>query len=146
LIAEGDKVVARNLVTGTQQGEFRGRPATGEPVAYDEIFIFRFADGRVAESWGIAEPRERPDDSNPEDPSLPKEAAPIGVAVARAARCEAARAGSTDHGGRDDVTYPRIVDLGRGLRRQKLGRLDFGACRGDGGGSTVAMLSGCSAT
>jgi GntR family transcriptional regulator len=38
---------------------------------------------------------------------LPVEAAPVGVAVARAARCEAARAGDTDHGGRDDVTYPR---------------------------------------
>jgi DNA-binding transcriptional ArsR family regulator len=36
---------------------------------------------------------------------LGPEAAPIGVAVARAARCEAAGAGSTDHGGRDSVTY-----------------------------------------
>jgi hypothetical protein len=35
------------------------------------------------------------------------EAAPRGAAVARAARREAARAGSTDHGGRDDVTTPR---------------------------------------
>jgi hypothetical protein len=56
LIAEGDKVVARNLVTGTHQGEFMGRPATGESVAYNEIFIFRFANGRIAESWGIVEP------------------------------------------------------------------------------------------
>jgi predicted ester cyclase len=56
LIAEGDKVVARNLVTGTLEGEFMGRPATGESVAYNEIFIFRFANGRIAESWGIVEP------------------------------------------------------------------------------------------
>jgi steroid delta-isomerase-like uncharacterized protein len=56
LIAEGDKVVARNLVTGTHEGEFMGRPATGESVAYNEIFIFRFANGRIGESWGIVEP------------------------------------------------------------------------------------------
>src|SRR5262245_48118562 len=37
------------------------------------------------------------------------EAAPTGAAVARAARCEAARAGDTDHGGRDDETCPRTL-------------------------------------
>jgi steroid delta-isomerase-like uncharacterized protein len=55
LIAEGDKVVARNVVTGTLEGEFMGLPATGESVAYNEIFIVRFANGRIAESWGIVE-------------------------------------------------------------------------------------------
>jgi hypothetical protein len=34
------------------------------------------------------------------------EDAPLGAAVARAARCEAAGAGSTDHGGRDEVNSP----------------------------------------
>ncbi|MGZ5363503.1 MAG: ester cyclase [Mycobacterium sp.] len=29
LIAAGDKIVVRNTVTGTQQGEFMGRPPTG---------------------------------------------------------------------------------------------------------------------
>jgi predicted ester cyclase len=48
-------VVARNLVTGTVEGEFMGRPATGESVAYNETFIFRFANGRIAEGWGIVE-------------------------------------------------------------------------------------------
>jgi predicted ester cyclase len=55
-MAEGDTVVARNLVTGTLEVEFMGRPATGESVAYNEIFIFRFANGRIAESWGTVEP------------------------------------------------------------------------------------------
>jgi predicted ester cyclase len=45
LIAEGDKVVARNTVTGTHQGEYRGLSPTGKSVTYNEIFIFRFADG-----------------------------------------------------------------------------------------------------
>jgi steroid delta-isomerase-like uncharacterized protein len=55
LIAEGDKVVARNTVTGTQQGEYMGRPPTGKPVTYNEIFILRFANGRIAETWGVVD-------------------------------------------------------------------------------------------
>jgi steroid delta-isomerase-like uncharacterized protein len=55
LIAEGDKVVARNTVTGTHQGEFMGLPGTGRMVRYDEIFVVRFADGRIAETWGVVD-------------------------------------------------------------------------------------------
>jgi predicted ester cyclase len=55
VIAEGDKVVARNTVTGTHQGEFMGLAPTGNPVTYNEIFIFRFVDGRVAETWGVVD-------------------------------------------------------------------------------------------
>jgi steroid delta-isomerase-like uncharacterized protein len=55
VIAEGDKVVARNTVTGTHQGEFMGVAATGKTVTYDEIFIFRFANGRVVETWGVVD-------------------------------------------------------------------------------------------
>jgi steroid delta-isomerase-like uncharacterized protein len=55
VIVQGDKVVYRNTVTGTHQGEYRGLPATGRPVAYDEIFIVRFAGGRIAEIWGVVD-------------------------------------------------------------------------------------------
>ena len=55
VIAEGDKIVTRNTVTGTQNGEFMGRPPSGKPVSYNEIFIFRFAGGRVAETWGVVD-------------------------------------------------------------------------------------------
>jgi steroid delta-isomerase-like uncharacterized protein len=55
VIAEDDKVVGRTTVTGTHQGEFMGVAATGKPVTYDEIFIFRFADGRVVETWGVVD-------------------------------------------------------------------------------------------
>jgi steroid delta-isomerase-like uncharacterized protein len=55
LIEEGDKVVARNTVTGTNLGEYMGRPPTGTSVTYNEIFIFRFADGRIAETWGVVD-------------------------------------------------------------------------------------------
>jgi hypothetical protein len=55
LIAEGDKVVDRNTVTGTQHGDYMGHPPTGRSVTYDEAFIFRFADGRIAETWGVVD-------------------------------------------------------------------------------------------
>ena len=55
LIAEGDKVVARNTVTGTHQGEYMGLPPTGKSVTYNEIFIARFAGGRIAETWGVVD-------------------------------------------------------------------------------------------
>jgi predicted ester cyclase len=55
LIAEGDKVVTRNTVTGSHQGEYMGIPPTGRRVTYNEIFIVRFANGRIAETWGIVD-------------------------------------------------------------------------------------------
>lgn len=53
MIAEGNKVVVRNTVTGTHKGEHMGIPATGKTVTYNEIFIARFVSGRVAEAWGV---------------------------------------------------------------------------------------------
>jgi steroid delta-isomerase-like uncharacterized protein len=55
VIAEGDKVVVRNTVTGTHQGEYRGVPATGKSVTYNEIFVVRFAGRRIAEIWGVVD-------------------------------------------------------------------------------------------
>lgn len=55
VIAEGDKVVARNTVTGTHRGEYRGLPPTGKTVTYNEIFIVRFAGNRIAEIWGVVD-------------------------------------------------------------------------------------------
>ncbi|REK91519.1 ester cyclase [Streptomyces inhibens] len=54
-ITEGDKVVSRNTVTGTHRGEYQGLPPTGKTVTYNEIFIFRFADGRIAEIRGVVD-------------------------------------------------------------------------------------------
>jgi len=55
LIAEGDKVVMSASVTGTHQGEYMGLPPTGKTVSYNEIFIFRFAGGRIAEMRGVVD-------------------------------------------------------------------------------------------
>jgi steroid delta-isomerase-like uncharacterized protein len=55
VIAEGDKVVGRNTVTGTHRGEYMGLSPTGKSISYNEIFILRFADGRIAETWGVVD-------------------------------------------------------------------------------------------
>ena len=55
LLEEGDKVVMRASVTGTHQGEYMGLPPTGRSIKYNEIFIWRLADGRIAEMWGVVD-------------------------------------------------------------------------------------------
>ncbi|MEV6117784.1 ester cyclase [Streptomyces sp. NPDC052109] len=55
VIAEGDRVVTRNTVTGTHLGEFRGLAPTGRSVSYGEMFILRFESGRIAEIWGVVD-------------------------------------------------------------------------------------------
>lgn len=54
-ITEGDRIMSRNTVTGTHRGEYQGLPPTGRTVTYNEIFIFRFADGRITEIRGIVD-------------------------------------------------------------------------------------------
>ena len=53
VIASGDKIVARDTVTGTHRGEYMGFAATGKSVPYQETFIFAFVDGRVSETGGV---------------------------------------------------------------------------------------------
>jgi steroid delta-isomerase-like uncharacterized protein len=55
VFGEEDRVVVRNTVTGTHQGEYLGLAPTGRSVTYDEIFIVRFADGRIVETWGVVD-------------------------------------------------------------------------------------------
>jgi steroid delta-isomerase-like uncharacterized protein len=50
-IAEGDKVVTRWTVRGTQQGELMGIPPTGKPVALPGVVIDRIANGQLVETW-----------------------------------------------------------------------------------------------
>ena len=54
LVAEGDKVAARLTCSGTQHGEWRGRRATGRRFEeVDEVYFFRFRNGRIAHAWGL---------------------------------------------------------------------------------------------
>jgi len=55
LLADGDKVVARVSYRGTQQGAFRGISPTGKQIAVMGINIFRIADGKMVEHWGLSD-------------------------------------------------------------------------------------------
>ncbi len=55
ILADGDKVVAREQWTGTHQGEFMGIPATGKQVAFNVVDIIRLAEGRLVEHWAVTD-------------------------------------------------------------------------------------------
>lgn len=55
MVAEGDKVVARCHMNGTQTGDFMGTPPTGKSVSIETIDIVRFVDGKCAEHWGLSD-------------------------------------------------------------------------------------------
>jgi predicted ester cyclase len=55
LVAEGDTVVARFLITGTQQGRWGPIPPTGKQVRFEEIVILRIVDGKVVGQRGIVD-------------------------------------------------------------------------------------------
>jgi len=52
LIAEGDKVVARETWRGTHRGEFMEIPSTGKRVEFAAVDIVRIANGKMVEHWG----------------------------------------------------------------------------------------------
>jgi steroid delta-isomerase-like uncharacterized protein len=53
MVAEGDKVVIRWTFTGTHLGEREGGlgPPSGRQITITGMFIHRFADGKIVESW-----------------------------------------------------------------------------------------------
>lgn len=60
LIAEGDKVVGRFKCSGTHLGDWLGHPPTGRRfVRIDEVYIFRFAEGRIVHAWGLEDTLRR---------------------------------------------------------------------------------------
>mgnify|MGYP001814251810 CR=1 FL=1 len=56
MITEGDKVVQRWSMTGTQEGEFMGAPPTGKKTTFGGISIVRVANGKVVEIWSAMFP------------------------------------------------------------------------------------------
>jgi len=51
MIAEGDKVVARVTICGTNHGSFMGMPPTGKQATWSLIDISRIANGKMVEHW-----------------------------------------------------------------------------------------------
>ena len=53
LFGEGDKVMGRLRINGTNNGPFAGRPPTGKKVQFDSIRIYRIVDNKIVESWAM---------------------------------------------------------------------------------------------
>ena len=55
IIAEGDKVVVRGTMTGTNTGEFMGIPATNKSIEVSFIDIVEIRDGKAVAHWGVTD-------------------------------------------------------------------------------------------
>jgi predicted ester cyclase len=54
VIASNDLVALRLVVTATQTGNLLGIPATGRPVRWDAVDIYRVTDdGKISEQWAF---------------------------------------------------------------------------------------------
>ena len=51
IIASGDTVATRWIVTGSQQQEFMGIPASGQTIRVEGMNFYRLKDGRVTDIW-----------------------------------------------------------------------------------------------
>ena len=52
IVAEGDLVASRVVVTGTHTREYLGVPATGKTLRTSAVSIDRIVGGKIVESWG----------------------------------------------------------------------------------------------
>mgnify|MGYP001380126401 CR=1 FL=1 len=52
LFAEGDRVVFRVMIRGTQQGAFMGIAPTGKQLTVTAIDIARLENGKIVDHWG----------------------------------------------------------------------------------------------
>jgi len=62
MVAEGDKVAARSLSTGTQKGDIPAipgyqplLPATCKFIRFPEMAVYRILNGKIAEQWDFAD-------------------------------------------------------------------------------------------
>ncbi|MDQ5824306.1 MAG: ester cyclase [Chloroflexota bacterium] len=56
IVAEGDYVAWRDVVTGTQQGDFMGIPATGKRIRITGVHIGQFDEnGNAKAHWGVVD-------------------------------------------------------------------------------------------
>jgi len=51
IIASGDTVATRWVVTGSQQEDFMGIPPTGQTIRVEGMNFYRLKDGRVTDIW-----------------------------------------------------------------------------------------------
>ncbi len=53
MICEGDKVMCRFTMSGTQSQPFMGMSATGKPVSVTAMNIYEFKDGKIVREHGL---------------------------------------------------------------------------------------------
>ena len=53
MVAEGDIVVSRYTATATDTVGYMGMPPTGKAIRTSAMQMFRFANGRIVESWAV---------------------------------------------------------------------------------------------
>lgn len=51
----GDRVCTRIRVEGTHAGKLFGQEGTGRPFSVNQLNVYRFADGKMAESWQLTD-------------------------------------------------------------------------------------------
>jgi steroid delta-isomerase-like uncharacterized protein len=51
IFAQGDQVVVRVVVSGTQEGAILGIPASGRFVQWDGVDVYRLSDGKISNIW-----------------------------------------------------------------------------------------------
>ena len=54
-VEQDDRLAVQVRISGTHNGELLGIAATGRPIDYREVNIYRFEDGRIAETWQLAD-------------------------------------------------------------------------------------------
>lgn len=59
LVEAEDRVAWQRTLRGTQQGAFKGFPATGRSIAWRDGVTSRLVDGLIAEEWVISDLAER---------------------------------------------------------------------------------------
>ena len=55
LVAEGDWVVVRTQFTGTNDGPYDGRPATGNKLVFSTSDFYRIENEKLVERWDVVE-------------------------------------------------------------------------------------------
>jgi steroid delta-isomerase-like uncharacterized protein len=53
ILAEGEKVVVRYTIKGTNHGSYMGVPPTGKKISLTGISIYKILGAKLVESWGV---------------------------------------------------------------------------------------------
>ncbi|HLX13572.1 MAG TPA: ester cyclase [Bacteroidota bacterium] len=53
IVASGDEVWVRSIVTGTQKGDFMGIPASGKSFKIDGYDVIKIKNGKATDHWGV---------------------------------------------------------------------------------------------